>query len=290
MRARVAIGLVGLLMGGALAVPASSNAQGLPVFDLETVLEIANVELPPPGIGVQIHADFPADAPLMIGGVGYHSVALDITPSRGVITRNAVATDGDSARGGEGGTTEECGDQAYKETGVKWAADTMPILWRLDGVSIPDYLKTDKTRATIRAAHRVWPRSQTHCTTEDRINFSYGFVGPTGRDPKYDKTNIVDFGEVGSRALAVNYTWYRGDEIVEVDLRLNRSYKWTNVEGVNLYQVRNVVAHELGHQLGLDDLGDPHDRLTMFALIGPGELNKATLGFGDLRGAWRVTP
>ncbi|HEV3485041.1 MAG TPA: hypothetical protein VG106_06520, partial [Vicinamibacterales bacterium] len=84
-------------------------------------MEIANVELPPPGIGVQIHADFPADAPLTVDGIGYHSVTLDITPSRGVITRNAVATDGDGGGGGGGEATEECGDQAYKETGVSWA-------------------------------------------------------------------------------------------------------------------------------------------------------------------------
>ena len=288
MRARIAIALSGLLVGGALALPASSNAQGLPVFDLETVLELARIEAPPLGVGVLIHADFPEDAPLTVDGIGYHSVTLDVTPTGGVVTRQAVTTDGDGGSVPEG--PDECDDPAFKPTGVRWAEGTMPILWRLDLRSIPDYLKVEKTKLTVRSAHRVWPQSKTFCANADKIGFSYNYLGHTSKNPKYDETNIVDFGEVGSRALAVNYTWYRGSDIIEVDLRLNRDYKWTNVEGVNMFQVKNVVAHELGHQFGLDDLGDPHGRLTMYALIGRGEMNKATLGFGDLKGAWALTP
>lgn len=288
MRARMAIALVGLLVGSALALPATTNAQGLPVFDIDTVLELARIDAPPDGVGVQIHADFPENAPLTVDGIGYHSVTLDITPAGGVITRNAVTADGDDDNLPEG--TGECDDPAFKPTGVKWAKGTMPIQWRLDRASIPDHLNIDKTRQTIRSAHRVWPRSHTECETTDKIGFSYNYLGPTGRNPKYDETNIVDFGKIGSRALAVNYTWYRGSDIVEVDLRLNSDYRWTNVEGVNHYQVMNVVSHELGHQFGLDDLGNPHGRLTMYALIGRGETNKATLGFGDLKGAEALTP
>ena len=67
-------------------------------------------------------------------------------------------------------------------------------------------------------------------------------------------------------------------------------YNWTNVAGVKRYQVRNVIAHELGHQVGLDDLANPHNGLTMFGQIGRGELNKVTLGRGDLKGASTIAP
>ena len=290
MRARVGIALVGILIGAAIALPATSNAQVGPSFDLATVLDLARIDAPPAGVGVQIHADFPEDAPLIVDGVGYHSVTIDLTPTGGVITRNAVAAGADSEDDRVQAGADECDDPAFKPTGVKWARGTMPILWRMDLHSIPDYLKMEKTKLTVRAAHRVWPQSKTVCANADRIGFAYSYQGPTGKDPNYDELNIVDFGEVGSRALAVNYTWYRGSEIVEVDLRLNKDYSWTNVPGVKRYQVKNVVAHELGHQFGLDDLGSPHGRLTMYALIGPGELNKATLGMGDLKGAWALTP
>jgi hypothetical protein len=52
----------------------------------------------------------------------------------------------------------------------------------------------------------------------------------------------------------------------------------------------NVTTHELGHQVGLDDLGDPHGGLTMYGIIDKGEMSKTTLGFGDLKGAWAVSP
>jgi hypothetical protein len=42
--------------------------------------------------------------------------------------------------------------------------------------------------------------------------------------------------------------------------------------------------------VGLDDLGAPHNGLTMFGQIGRGELNKVTLGRGDLKGASTIAP
>jgi hypothetical protein len=42
--------------------------------------------------------------------------------------------------------------------------------------------------------------------------------------------------------------------------------------------------------VGLDDLGNPHAGLTMFGQIGKGELNKVTLGRGDLKGADAIAP
>lgn len=287
-RSLAAIGVLGTIALVAAGMTASSvsAAVGAPVFDRAAALELAGVEIPS-GVGLILNTKFAADAPLVIDGVAYRSLTLDITPEGTVITRTALA-DGDSDA--HDGPVGECDDPTFKPLGIQWKAESIPVLWRFDRRSVPDYLEPEKTLLTVRSAHRVWPQSRTTCSDDDKNELRYNYLGHTAKNPKYDHTNIVDFGSLPQTALAQNYTWYIGKEIVEVDLRLNSGYKWTNVDGVNRYQVMNVVTHELGHQVGLDDLSDPHDGLTMYGLIDRGEMKKADLGFGDLKGAWAVSP
>ena len=285
--------LAGMVLAGSLLTSTSSaQLPSLPTITKDLILEIAGVPAPSAGTGLQIHADFPTESPLILGGISIYSLTADITPDGNVLTRTILTRD-DFATAGDGGTeVHECDDPAFLPTGVTWAPDSMPILWEFDRRSIPDEIERVKTLRTVRGAHRVWPQARSVCSDRDRYTFAYTFMGFTRRNPNYDKRNIVDFGTLGHGALAVNSTWYTSkNEIVEVDLRLNKAdFTWTNVPGVRRYQVRNVVAHELGHQLGLDDLGSPHGGLTMFGQIGKGELNKVTLGSGDLRGANATAP
>jgi hypothetical protein len=281
--------LAGLVLGSVMTGPGAADLSAFPSLTPAALLDIAGVDAPPEGVGLQIHADFPEGAPLVLDGFELHSLTADLTPDGSVVVRSAhTATSGDSHLAGVG----ECDDPAFLPTGVKWAAGTMPIGWNLDLASTPDELKAPRTTLTVRAAHRIWPRAKTACDGNHDNTFSYDYLGPKRRNPGYDGISIVDFGPLGDNALAVNYTWYTGrNEIVEVDLRLNKvDYMWTNMDGVNRYNVRNVVAHELGHQVGLDDLGEPHSSLTMYALIGKSEVNKATLGRGDMRGAETLSP
>ncbi len=291
-RASGVIMLAGLVLGSQLTAPGAAELPSLlpalPSLSVAGLLDIAQVDRPPQGIGLEIHADFPVNAPLIIDGVEIHSLTADLTPNGSVITRSANAADS----GGSGDVVGECDDPAFASTGVRWAAGTMPIQWRLDLWSVPENMKISRTIFATRAAHRIWPQAKTSCGSDDAISFKYDYTGPKRANPGYDGLNIVDFGPLGGNALAVNYTWYQGThEIVEVDLRLNKAdYRWTNMPGRGSYNVKNVIAHELGHQFGLDDLGAPHTSLTMYGMIGKGELNKATLGRGDMRGAERLSP
>lgn len=280
-----ALATVVLLSSLLTSTGSASVVSLLPSLTPEMLLDIGQVEAPPAGVGLQIHADFPEEAPLVLDGLTIHSLTADLTPEGNVITRNAVTTETVGAGAGE------CDDPAFLPTGVKWAAGTMPIQWTLNLGSTPAELDRPRTTLTMRSAHRIWPRAQSRCTAPGKITFSYNYLGRTQKSAKYDKENVVDFGKLGHGALAVNYTWYMGREIVEVDLRLNKGdYKWTNVDEKYRYNVKNVVAHELGHQFGLDDLGGPHANLTMYAVIGKGETNKTTLGRGDLKGARALSP
>jgi hypothetical protein len=279
-----------LLAGSLLSGTSSAQLPTLPSLTPALLLDIARVPAPPAGIGLQVHADFPAEAPLQLDGVSIYSLTADITPAGTILTRQVLT--GADFGPSTGPRVAECDDPTFIPTGVTWNVDSMPILWRFDRRSTPAGLKAEKTLLTVRSAHRVWPQAQSVCADRDHYSFGYNYLGHTAKNPKYDETNIVDFGDLGQGALAVNSTWYTStNKIVEVDLRLNKvDYNWTNVEGLKMYQVRNVVAHELGHQIGLDDLESPHDDLTMFGLIGKGELNKVTLGRGDLKGANTLSP
>ena len=293
-RRRFALGILPVLVAATFltAPPSSSAPLDLPSLTLAEVLELADLDAVPEGIGLRIHADFPAEAPKIIDGVALHALTVDITPEGGVITQNAVpATASSGTSSGDAG--DECTDETFDASGPTWKAEDIPIYWKFRMVSVPTkMLRPHRTLWMIRLAHQVWPRVKTNCTSEPN-GFHFSYVGEdNNRHSRYDGVNLVEFANMDSGALAVNYTWYSDGRIREVDLKFNKAqYRWTNVKDASQgYHVINVATHELGHQLGLDDLSDPHGALTMFARIGKGEKNKVTLGRGDIRGAARISP
>lgn len=288
-RIAVPLALAALISAALGANSASSQlSTQLPSLTLDQLLAIANVDAPPQGIGLEIHVDFPAENPLAIGGVAFNALTAVINPDRSVDMQSAIAAE--SATGAT--QTEECKDPAFLPTGRSWSAADMPVKWRFRRGTTPTGNGLYRTQGALRNAHSVWPLARSLCSDQDQIDFAYEFAGVTGKTVKYDGTNIVEFGPLGSGALAINYTWFSGTRILETDLRFNKTdYRWTaRPGGKRKYQVVNVAAHELGHQLGLDDLGDPHGGLTMFGRISRGEVKKTTLGSGDLRGAGRLSP
>lgn len=277
------------LAAASLGSPTASSqvSSTLPSLSLDELLAIANVEAPPAGVGLELHMDFPVENPLEIGGLEFNALTAVINPDHSVAMQSAVA----AGSAGSATEAEECSDPTFLPTGRSWNAEDMPVEWRFRRGSTPPENSIYNTQRALRDAHGIWPTSNSRCSDTDRIDFSYKFAGLTGKTVKYDQVNMVEFGPLGSGALAINYTWFSGTRILETDLRLNRTdYNWTNRKGGKKYQVVNVAAHELGHQVGLDDLSDPHGGLTMFGRITRGEMKKTTLGSGDIRGASRLSP
>lgn len=287
MRRLVPLAILSLI--GAVAVALPTNAQislELPTVSLDEALDLAEVELPTDGTGLILHADFPAEDPFVSEVGSFTALTLDITPS-GVQTMSAVP---DSAADAGGTTVEECTDPAFASVGKKWSTDDLPIEFALNHRTVPDYMSPWLTTRSIREAHQAWGLTNSKCENRDTIDFRFNYVGSSRQRVGYDGTSITEFGRL-DRPVALSYVWYTGQRIREVDLRMNRRYSWTNRPGVNdRYNVKNVAVHEIGHTLGLDDLGKPHGSLTMFGVIGKGELRKTSLGKGDVRGAGLIEP
>lgn len=276
----------------AFAAPAPAQVDlplPLPDLDATELLGMADVPLPPDGVTLQLHADFPVEAPLQVGGLSFTSLTADVSPDGGVTMLSATPAVAENA---SSAGLDECTDPTFTPTGPRWYAGDLPVQWRFRRGSVPDGLGRFRSQYSLQSAHQVWSRAKTTCKSTDDVSMEFSFAGPSGKKAGYDGVNLVDFGHLGGGVLAMNYTWYQGGHILEVDLRLNRhDYRWTNRPGgKNRYQVANVAAHEIGHQLGLDDLGDPHGSLTMFGRIGRGETSNTTLGRGDLRGAAALSP
>jgi hypothetical protein len=279
---------------GALVAPAGRSALprtgGLIDIDLtlDELLDIAGVEAPDLGTGLLIHIDWPAEAPFEVDGVELTALTAAINPFGVVETRQAIrASDatGDNA-------SKECSDRAFKETGPRWPASEFPVKWRFGKATTPSGMNRDVVLENLRTAHGTWVRPFSSCGNRPNVNFGFKYTGKTTRGIKYDGFNVIDFGSPGGTALAVNYIWYKSGKILEADTRFNKGdYSWTTRKSVkNKYQIINIATHELGHQVGLEDLADPHGKLTMFGRTSKGDRNKVSLGRGDMRGLDALSP
>lgn len=113
---------------------------------------------------------------------------------------------------------------------------------------------------------------------------------------KYDGQNIISWGRTSGQALAVTYTWYYTNtgEVAQVDTIFNSRFAWawanqaanpagqTNCAYQNYYDAQNIMTHELGHWMGLNDsYTSSFTDNTMFGYGSPTEVKKNTLTAGD---------
>lgn len=115
---------------------------------------------------------------------------------------------------------------------------------------------------------------------------------------KYDRQNIVAWGRTQGTALAVTYTWYNTSSIaVETDTIFNQKFKWywnaadNTCTDANSYDAQDILSHEIGHWMGLDDTySSLYLDNTMYGYGSKGEVKKNTLTTGDAQGVQAIYP
>ena len=161
--------------------------------------------------------------------------------------------------------------------GVRWAGDALPVgcvVYTLGapegafGVITPAFEEWDEyTSATIYGT-----------VEEDSENDPPGLIT--------DESNTVYWGTIDGQGGAIAVTrfvfWVNTKELIEFDIKFDSEEPWSTDGAEDTFDVQNVMTHELGHTLVLDDLRSPRDgALTMHAYTWPGDIIKRDLGSGD---------
>lgn len=127
-------------------------------------------------------------------------------------------------------------------------------------------------------------------------------VGPTTLLTRsaYDKQNIIAWGRTSGRALGVTYVRYftASGLIVDVDTILNRKFPWSwsgnsalTCGDPSAYDAQNILTHEIGHWIGLDDeYTSAHADNTMYGYGSTGEVKKDTVTTGDKQNLGIIYP
>ena len=179
----------------------------------------------------------------------------------------------------------------YKYTGIHWANAYAEYAVNPSGGPAG-------AGDAIAAAFDAW---------EDEPNSAMDFKRLADTDTSgsaLDYENVVSWEDITTDypgAIAVAVVWYyrRSKEIVEVDTIMNSVDPWSvNAEITSpdtqpgddeTYDVQNIMTHEAGHWLMLEDLYQwKTQKLTMYGYGALGELQKRTLGVGDELGIDRI--
>ena len=131
-----------------------------------------------------------------------------------------------------------------------------------------------------------------------KVNFARGSNTSVSRK-SFDGKNIIAWGRTSGSALGVTYTWYYPSTglVAETDTILNKKFSWSwsgNNGGCadsNSYDAQDILTHELGHWMGLDDEYTSNfiDN-TMYGYGSKGEIKKDTLTTGDITGVSLIYP
>lgn len=177
---------------------------------------------------------------------------------------------------------------------VGWHLSTTgPWTYRLNTSNVPSSVGSSNLSAIAQLAFGVWSGA-----SGNKVTFIAG-SSTTATRARYDGQNIVTWGITSSSALAVTYTWYYPNTglVAEVDTIMNQRFPWSwtnqaahpNCAEQNSYDAQDILTHELGHWMGLDDeYTSAYVNNTMYGYGSKKEVKKDTLTTGDISGVNKI--
>ncbi len=203
-------------------------------------------------------------------------------------------TPGNGPGGGGGGDKEQKEEQGYKlfRGGIKWADGDTPVDYLINTDSIPtDLINPGRISAVdeIIAAFEAWDAA----TSRELFN-APGITGASGAH--LGDGNVISWTNLGNTGIiaVTTFWWWTGTkELAAFDMELSTQYKWgidPDGEGTGsvlsgAMDIRNIVTHEAGHTLVLEDLyQDQLSEMTMYGYSTEGEVKWISLELGDIAG------
>jgi len=187
--------------------------------------------------------------------------------------------------------TDEAKHFKVFRNGYRWLDTDLPVEFNIDasGSGVPGAeIEAAKSLATWNAV------PNTEIIFDETLE---SVSSPIDIESKliWDEENTISWGDLTSlfpRAISVNrvvfntFNWI----IVESDIVLNNAEDFTwGIGSSTDYDIQNIITHELGHSLFLDDLyGRSSSELTMYGYSDIGEDKKQSLGLGDKLGAQKL--
>ena len=171
------------------------------------------------------------------------------------------------------------------------------VTYRLNTNSVPSSVGSTNLSTIATNSFAQWTNALV--TSPTKPAFTEGATTKTTRS-SYDGQNIIAWGRTQGSALAVTYTRYNSTTgvVVDVDTIMNLKFLWsynggsvTSCGDPKTYDAQNILTHELGHWMGLNDkYTSAYIDNTMYGYGQKGEVKKDTLTSGDTSGVQVIYP
>jgi hypothetical protein len=185
-------------------------------------------------------------------------------------------------------------DSTNKDGLTGWHLPSGTHVYRLNKGSVPSTVGATNFSMIAANSFDAWVGTD----VGRKVTFIEGSETRVNR-ATFDNQNIITWGRTSGSALAVNYTWYNQitGEAVENDTIFNSSYPWAWSGGditcayIGFYDAQDILTHELGHRMGLDDeLSGSYTNNTMYGYGAKEEVKKNTLTTGDISAVNSIYP
>ena len=224
-------------------------------------------------IGIMLIITFLASIPLSVIAIEPEIVI--------VVDKIEVETFAGKPSGTPGGKPTKPGSSdggkpgAYVLNGFKWYTLDLTL-----------YVSQDNMLSFIEASVAEWDMYTGANLVSDVVLDTDAYFADELLSRESDGRNELVFADLDLGTIAVCYTWYLGDSILQFDIAFNTDYTWGDAtvdSGVMDFQ--NIATHELGHGFGLGDMYKRNlSYLTMYGYSGEGDTAKRTLAQGDIDG------